>query len=130
MTLNTADDCNVDEETAIAKKEYSVKLDPGYYVETGLIEAVNMSPTVRECLDVVLEYGNDVNGCFEAGHMAYVYFSTEKRFAGKDTRPGESDYNLWYAYMYSGSDELYSLIYDSCECWADTDIYSCLLYTS
>lgn len=123
LDINTSVSALISEEKENADKNFYAIISSTYYQKKGLLEAVNTSPTVEYTLGLVKKYKNVVQGGFEAGHMPYSYDAYRNEWGPRNTRPGETEYNLWYAYMYSGSEELNRLLCDSIECWADTVIY-------
>ena len=121
--MNIGFDMNIGEEIQDANEEYYSVLPWECYKKAGLIETKNISPAVKRTIDIVECYKDVVNCGFEAGHLPYQYNARCKEWSPRDVRPGETEYNLWFGYMYTGSEKLERLIRESAEGWADTSVY-------
>ncbi len=105
------------------KRPPSVTVDTKQYVKAGLIETDEMSPVAERMLEGVEWLDGRLDGIFDAGAVPYRVDIYSDVIGVRNTRPGEVEYHLGYAYMASGSDKVYNIMQTSAEDWADVEIY-------
>lgn len=118
--------CTDGDETQIANviNPLQVNISPTVYKNAGILYDDKMTVPAQEMIETILSIKGKLNGRFEAGSIPLGL--TEQLDVSNDnfnSKPGETEYNLGYGYMMSGEEDIYTLIMDSAEAWADCTIY-------
>lgn len=101
----------------------SVCIDTMQFVRGGIIETDKTSAPADDIIETVISVKNKLNGRFEAGSIPLNIDAASGTVSTFGIRLGETEYNLGYAYMMTGNSDIYNMIYDSAEAWADVVIY-------
>ena len=101
----------------------SVSVSPTVYKDAGILYSDILTSPAKEMIDTIKTMKGKLDGRFEAGSIPLELSNNLEVTGGFNARPGETEYNLGYGYMMSGEEDLYTLIMDSAENWADVVIY-------
>lgn len=102
----------------------SVRADTQMFVDAGVIESDSVSAVAQAQIDEIKWTKDRRYGKFDAGAIPFYVNSTEE-YMGADlsVRLGEVEYNVWLAAIASGDPELFDIVNESTEAWADIEIY-------
>lgn len=102
----------------------NVKIDPEQYVKAGQILTSQTGALIDQTI-ASYKYGYTTTyGSFLVGGIPADTDLRLKKAARVDSMSGESGYNLGFAYMQTGDEELYRIVNEFAETWADVTVYT------
>jgi|GEM_PF-2982514 len=128
LTLNAGQVTSAGTEAAAANlfQPPAAIVDPQQFVAAGVLVSDVVPESSQRAVQWIktLEDG-PLWGTFEAGAIPWSFTTEGGQVTLWETgrRPGETEYNLWHAQMAIGDPDLYRLIDDSAESWADVQVY-------
>lgn len=113
------------EETYInlIKNPPAITIDSEQFVKAGLLETTETCAPVDRMIEGIVWLEGKLGGIFDAGSIPYRVDMKNGVFGTRNTRPGEMEYHVGYAYMMTGSKTIYNMLCESAETWADTEVY-------
>ena len=113
------------EETYInlIKKPPEIMIDNEQFVKAGLLETTETCAPVERMIEGIVWLDGKLGGIFDAGSIPYRVDMKNGVFGTRNTRPGEMEYHVGYAYMMTGNNTIYNMLCESAETWADTEVY-------
>ena len=114
-----------DEEShlSVLKKSASAIHPPEYYKSCGILQSTFIPDFVRVMIDEFKSDDSYRYARYEAGGIPTSVDSYMGRVGMFEVRHGETDFHLSYAYMLTGDSDLYDIIMEDAECFADCSVY-------
>lgn len=101
-----------------------VKIDPMQFVKAGLIMTTDTGALIDQTIES-FKFGHGTTiGSFLVGGVPPDTDLRRRKAAKVDSMSGETGYNIGFAYMQTGDGELYKIINDFAETWADISVYT------
>ncbi len=104
----------------------AVFVDPEQFVKAGVLPTRERPPSAQRAVDWTMGALNERDGHFEAGAIPQsIVFNDDGSVwvGGSASRPGETVYNLWYVQMQDGCPDLFRMLVEDTESWADVVVY-------
>ncbi len=99
---------------------------PEQFVKAGVLPSRERPPSAQRAVDWTMGALNERDGHFEAGAIPQsIIFNDDGSVwvGGSASRPGETVYNLWYVQMQDGCPDLFRMLAEDTESWADVVVY-------
>ena len=96
-----------------------VNVDAQQFIDAGIIETTNISPLARQQHDEIRWLKGRLYGTFLAGIMPYTLNSYKNTISGQQISLGEIYYNTWFGAIVSGDGDIYDVVNEGTESWAD-----------
>ena len=124
MVFGKDDNKNLEGILNTYKTTPAVVFDKKIFVDAGIIASDKMSSLAKTQIDSIKWLKDRRVGSISAGNILFTF---DRDLGTCDTtgivRLGEVEYNIWYGAIISQDPDLYDMVNESTECWADVSIY-------
>ena len=100
-----------------------VVIDPEQFVKAGIIQSTHTTALQKSQIGAIVASKDQRYGRFDAGSVPFTIDIDENKYTNFNVRPGETEYNLWYASILADDGEFFDIVNESTESWADINIY-------
>lgn len=122
LTVSFSD--KADELAKLLATPPAVKIDPNQFVKAGLIMTTETGALIDQNIESFKFGYTTTIGTILVGGVPPDTDLRRKRAAKVDSMSGETGYNIGYGYMQTGDEELYKIVTEFAETWADISVYT------